>query len=268
MKMSFPAIALTLALTGSFTQAAALKGLWTFDNPANLGQATVGTNLAINGTAPTYSATLADDSAKPLSGVVTTVTGTGNGFTATHNIAPNGGGALVNDFSILVDMFSPVASRSSWRAIVQTTLANDQDADYFIRNDTDRMGTSSMTYTTSGVPEASWSRLVLTYHLDAVSTNSTIKAYINGVLFYNHAGTANTDFLRDNRFALQPTVLFFHDDDDENASLNIGALAVWDGVLTAGEVGNLGLAGAAVPEPSAGILAAVAGLGLMRRRRK
>ncbi|MCP3913397.1 MAG: hypothetical protein GY713_20915, partial [Actinomycetia bacterium] len=97
-----------------------LVGLWEFDDADDLGKATVGTDLTIGGTAPTYSATLADDSSDSLSGVITTNVGSANFLTATHGIAANGGGSNVNQYSVVFDVFSPAGSRGSWRTFFQT----------------------------------------------------------------------------------------------------------------------------------------------------
>jgi hypothetical protein len=268
MKLTLLSITVALALQVPFAQGAALKGMWTFDNPANLGLAGFGADLAINGTAPTFSPTMADDSATPLTGVITTVPGAPNGFTATHNIAPNGGGSFVNEYSILVDVFSPAASRSSWRTIFQTNTANTNDGDYFIRNDTDLMGTASLTYSTNPINEARWTRLVLTFDLDPVASSTVINAYLDGSLFFSHLSTSG-ELVRDGRFSLDPTILIFRDNDGDNGALNVGALAMWEGALSAAEVSALGGAGAGIPEPCTGFLAfAAAGAGLVRRRRR
>jgi hypothetical protein len=44
-------------------------------------------------------------------------------------------------------------------------------------------------------------------------------------------------------------VILFGDNNNENASLNVGAVAYWDGTLSASEVSSLGTVGTAIPEP-------------------
>ena len=76
----------------------------------------VGSDLAIQGTAPVYAASVADDPGSSQTGCITTAAATAsNRLIATHGIAPNGGGTFVNEYTILADVFSPVASRSQWR---------------------------------------------------------------------------------------------------------------------------------------------------------
>lgn len=240
--------------------AANLTGLWLFDDQANPAKATVGTNLTLTGTAPgTWSAILADDGSKSLTGVVTTpAAAQANTFVATHGIAPNGGGIYVNEYSIVVDLFSPAGSRSSWRTILQTNTGNTNDGDYFIATD-NTIGVGALTYSTSTLDPGAWTRLVLTFDL-----GTAVTAYTNGAPFRNHSAD-----LVDDRFSLDPTVLFFSDNSGDNAPLHIGALAIYDGVLSAAEVSALGSAGAAIPEPSS-LLLGLASLGGLagRRRRK
>ncbi len=257
MKKTILLLSLLAAVPG---QAASLAGLWAFDDPADLAKATVGTPLTFGGTAPgAYSASLADDGGASLPGVVITpAAAPANQFIATHGIAPNGGGAFVNQYSILVDLFTPAASRSAWRAIMQTSSSNADDGDYFIRNSDDALGVGALTYSANPIDETRWNRLVVTFDL-----GNAVTTYLNGSLFHTH--NASTV---DGRFALNPTVLFFSDEDGENASLNVGSLAIFNGALTPSEVSALGQAGAAVPEPSGTLLSLTALLGLAARRRR
>ena len=235
---------------------AGLVGLWKFDDSSNLGKATLGNDLVIGGTAPTYSATLADGLSNSLTGVITTAAAANTNYLrATHGIAPNGGGTKVNRYSILVDLFSPVASRSSWRTIYQTeytttTTGVSPDAEYFIRNNNDLLGTADMLYSATAIQEANWTRLVITVDLTKAGGAAAPRmiSYLNGGTGMNHAGTAAATAL-DLRFALGSTINFFNDNDGDNAPLNVAALAIYDHALTAAEVTALGAAGAPIPVP-------------------
>ncbi len=161
----------------------------------------------------------------------------------------------------MADIFSPAGSRSGWRAIFQTNQTNSNDADYFIRNSNDTLGISALGYSGSAIDETSWTRLVIT--VDLALTGGDVKAYVNGSLFHTHASDQTTT----GTYALDPTLLFFSDNDGENLPLNVGTLAIYEGVLTAPEISALGTAGLAVPEPAAPALAALAALLGFRRRR-
>jgi hypothetical protein len=256
---------LLITLPAMTASSASLTGLWLFDNGGNPGQATVGTDLSLMGAAPgTWSATLADDQNDILGGVVTTPAAvSGNRFVATHGIAPNGGGTFVNEYSIVVDMFSPVASRAAWRTILQTNTGNANDGDYFIRDTDDALGVGALTYSGQPVNETSWTRLVVTFDLEAGP--SSVLTYIDGGLWHTHTLASGG---LDGRFSLDPTVLFFSDENGDNAPLNIGAVAIFDGVLSPGEVSALGAAGAPIPEPGTALFGVAALLGMPRRRRR
>ncbi|RYD67499.1 MAG: hypothetical protein EOP83_02690, partial [Verrucomicrobiaceae bacterium] len=233
----FRALAASLLLAAPLG-AAELKGLWLFDDPAQLGKAAVGNNLTIAGAAPAHSTSVADAGGTSLSGVITTVSGAANALTATPGIS---GGT---QYSIVADVFSPVASRSFWRCLYQTaSTPNGNDGEYFIRNSDDKLGTGDIGYSTNAIPETTWSRLVVTVDL-TLAAAPKVKAYVNSALFHNHTGTANTGTT--GRYALGSTVHFFADNDGENGALNVGSLAIYGGVLTPAEVTALGAAGGAI----------------------
>ncbi|MGK0185019.1 MAG: hypothetical protein ACI9R3_000793 [Verrucomicrobiales bacterium] len=262
-----PAIAitaLTIAVsTVASLNAATLVGLWEFDNAANPAQATVGANLAFEGSAPTHSASLADDGGSLLSGTITTAPNTSdNRISAAHGILGNGGGEFVNQYTIVADIFSPASSRDSWRTIFQTNTSNEGDGEYFIRPNNDHIGVGDLTYSNGPIDETSWTRFVLTVDLSLAGND--VNAYLDGALFFSHP----VDSALDNRFSLDPSIYFFTDNDGDNAPLNVGALAIYDGALTVNEVTGLGAAGSAIPEPSSAMLLTLASIGLAMRRRR
>lgn len=264
MKNTITRFCLPILFAGTpLAPAATLTGLWEFDNAANLGEATVGADLVITGTAPSHAASLADDNSVSQSGVITTALGPDNRIQATPGIAPNGGGAFVNQYSIVVDLFNPVDSRAAWRTIYQTSPTNENDAEYFIRPDNSNLGVGDLGYSINPIDNASWTRLVIT--VDLLADGNDVITYLDGVLHFTHANDAPLD----GRFSLDPTMLFFSDNDGDNAPLTIGAVGTYDGVLTPDEVSTLGRAGSpiAIPEPSSLAFLALLGFGGLHRRR-
>ena len=233
---------LTQWLSAQGTAVSSPNGLWEFGNASSIGQATLGSNLTVVGAAPTYSANLSDGTTS-LAGAITTVGGTANRLIMPNPAGGNGGGSFTNEYTLLFDIFTPVASRSAWRCLLQTNTGNGNDGDYFIRNSDDRIGISSpLGYSSNAIAEASWKRLVLVFDVNATATASTVRAYINGSLFHTHNFTGG----RDGTYGLESTVLLFADNSNENAALNVGAVGYWGKTLTAAEVSALGVAGAPI----------------------
>lgn len=215
-------------------------GLWEFDDASQLVKAAVGGNLTISGTPPVHHASLADDLAGSQSGVITTAGGTANHLRMPNPTGANGGGNFTNEYTFLFDIFSPAGSRSSWRSLFQTNTGNSNDAEYFIRNSDDRIGIASpLGYSTNPLPENRWVRLVLVFDVNASGTASSVRAYVDGSLFHTHSFTGG----RDGSYGLEPTVLLFADNNNENAALNVGTVGFWGKLLTATEVSALGTAG-------------------------
>jgi hypothetical protein len=236
------ALLLPELLSAQGTPISTPTGLWDFANPASIGEATLGSNLTVVGSAPAYSSNLSDGT-KSLSGAMTTVGGTANRLIMPNPTGANGGGSYTNEYTLLFDIFSPSASRSAWRCLFQTNTSNGNDGEYFIRNSDDKLGISSpLGYSANAIAEVSWTRVVLVFDVNATLTASTVKAYVNGSLFHTHNFTGG----RDGAYGLESTVLMFADNNAENASLNVGALAYWGKTLTAAEVTALGAAGAPI----------------------
>ena len=232
----------TLTATAKVIQ---LAGLWEFDDAANPAKATFGNDLIFEGTAPTRSASVADDFAGTLDGVMLTPPpANGNRIRANHTIAPNGGGAKVNKYSILADIYSPPASRSSWRSIFQSDTGNADDGDYFIQNSSDTLGTAFIGYTSAPINETRWTRLVIT--VDTTLSGGDVLTYVNGTPHHAHTGNPG---LNDARYSLSNFLYFFADNSGENAPLHVGALAIYDGVLTPAAVALLGGPGSTIPHP-------------------
>lgn len=248
---------LGLALATLPATGANLVGLWEFNNAGNIGQATVGADLVVAGTAPTHSASLADDAANAQSGVITTNLGVGNHLVASNAIGGNGGGALTNQYSLLIDMHSPVGSRGTWRSLYQTNPANTGDGDLFIRNSDTGVGVGTIGYSPT-INDTVWNRYVI-----AFDAGSPVRAYLNGTLLHTHSASAVDD-----RFGLNTTFLIFGDEDNENNALNVGTIAFWNGALTGDEVAALGVAGSPVPEPAGALLLTLASIAMLVRRQR
>ncbi|MFC4992915.1 LamG-like jellyroll fold domain-containing protein [Rubritalea tangerina] len=239
--------------------AAQLVGLWEFNNAGNLGEATVGTDLEINGSAPTYSASLADGGATSLTGVITTTQGVGNHLTATHGIGANGGGSFTNAYTLVFDVKRPAAG--AWRSFYQTDLTNSNDAEYFTRSSNNTLGRTTITYTGSGMAADTWMRLVI-----SVEAGSSYETYIDGSLFHTHSAPGV-----DGGYALDTSkVLLFADENGENNSLDIGMVAIYDDALSAAEVAALGGVNSvvAVPEPTSVSLLGLGAVALVFRRKR
>jgi hypothetical protein len=252
----------TLGPVWSFTTAAppgsgaTLSGLWLFDRQNDPGHATIGTDLQIEGTVPGWSAGVSDEAGAQVRGVILTASGPTNHLRALHGIAPNGGGNYVNRYSVVMDILSPPASRSLYRSLIQTQTANSNDGDYFLRDSDSRVGVFDLTYGPA-VDGSRWTRLVFTVDLQSVTLSSVLRTYLDGGAPYTHTAQP-----LDQRFSLDPSVLFFADEDGENPPLYVGMLAVYNGPLSSYEVAALGGVRAeglfAAPQPTIEIIGGTA----------
>lgn len=223
-----------------------LTGLWDFANPADPGAATVGNDLTVGGS-PLHHASLPDDHGTSLEGVLTTEGGLDSWLTAYPDLPANGGGVYVNQYSIVVDLFTPADSRGTWRPVFQTNASPvGNDADYWVRNGDSRLGVSDLGYSSAPLDETSWTRLVIT--VDLTLRGGDAKTYLDGNHFFTHPGDPAVDGRLSLYAADATNVLHFFSDNTaaENPPMHVGMIALFEGILTSEEAAALGPAGAPV----------------------
>jgi hypothetical protein len=271
-----------LVLTAMFAVPVATRATnyeWSFNN-ANLDDAFVhGSMQAVGATVPDFTTT--NGTTIPhIGGVpahilnVPQFTLPTDGFNLSFDASgPNGGGAFINQFTFLFDLFSP--GLPDWQAIFQTdpdnTTASNNDADWYIAPDSS-LGIGDLGYTVPGaILQDTWYRIAFAADLSL----GRVTYYINGIQVHQTASG-----VRDGRFSLYSNadagadVRLFNEGDTSGIythALYINSVAFVDRELTAAEVGNLGgpnALGIFVPEPGAGLLV-LAGLliPISRRRR-
>ena len=221
MKNAFCII--VIALTASFALASypSPAGLWQFDEPNHLNRASLGEDWVEVGTHPAVPGIAAGDGAvaDPL----------GSYFICNHGISPNGGGSYVNDWTVMMDVKVPASSIGQWVALYQTNIDNSNDADCFIATDR-TIGVGDTGYSRDKINGDTWYRIVI-----SVSNMNFYKIYVNGRVWKN--GTVQP---LDGRFALDPQILFFADDDGEDYPIQCTNLAIWGQAMEDSQVSELG----------------------------
>ncbi len=203
-----------------------LAGEWTFDNPANLLGASVGNDLTLVGSHTLVQGPSAGNSAIRI--------GTDSHYQCNHGIPANGGGNMVNEFTLVFDF--KLNDIGPWRCFFQTYYPNSwyNDGDCFINN-AGQIGLSDTGYTPHPVFADEWYRLIV-----AVDLGSSYKYYLDGCLALDGGSQA-----RDGRFSLYPSdpsepLLLFADNDGEDGSIDIAYSAIYYSCLNDSQASALG----------------------------
>ena len=192
-------------------------------------------------------------------------------FADTADMSANGGGAFVNNYTIVMDVKFDDADK--WISLYQTNDVNSNDGDLFIESDGTGIGISG---DYGDAPQFdfiddTWYRIGI---VNDVSSGD-ISIYVDG----NLVNTVNVLSV-DGRWSLYPDtdpsgVLMLADNSgpSETGSGALGSLAFWDSALEASDLAQLGGASAqgiySIPEPtSLTLIASLLGFAAIRRRRK
>lgn len=226
-----------------------LVGLWKFDDPGKLTGATVGNDLipgAIAQLTPTYTAV-----SGPVAGNGAVNVKSGSFFSCLHDIEANGFDPTlpdstptrVNRYSLVIDFRMPATG--VWYAFHATDNNGDPvegDWESFIRSN-GKIGVGSTGYSYYAIKDTeNWYRLVINADLGV-----QYKYFLDGQL----AQDGSTRHL-DDRFSLDSpdgsnTILFFGDNDGEDADIDVAQLALYNRPLTDDEIGTLGGFGHFIP---------------------
>lgn len=200
-----------------------LSGYWKFQDPNNLTKATVGKDLQLVGTHQWVPGPERKDTAVRI--------GIGSYYKCYHGAAPNGGDS-VNRYTLMFDF--RVDNLNLWHTLFQTDTNNLNDGECFIRPNTEtnpgRIGTATTGYTPVAINPQQWYRLVI-----SVDLGSYYRYYLNGQLILD-GNNQDTD----DRFSLNPYLLLFADNDQEDDTIDIASVAVFDTCLNSTQVAALG----------------------------
>jgi len=197
------------------------KGWWKFEDFQNIGMATIGEDLIVNGTITSING--------PDNQNFAVQVGVGSYFDMVHGILGNGDGYMVNEYALQIDFMIPEGG--VWHTFFQTDPTNSSDADLFT-NTSNSIGTWATTYTANSIEPNTWYRMVIT-----VKNGYFFKIFIDGEIWLNGAGQAV-----DERYALADNLLLFADDDGEDGLIYCSEVGIWDMVLTEEQVSKLGTA--------------------------
>jgi hypothetical protein len=216
---------------------ALVTGQWDF-NDSNL-VATVGQNLEyFNATiqADTSFGTTTSLGIPDIGGVPATVmcynpsVASWGGYIMRHGAQPNGGGAFVNLYTIIYDIFYPPTSDHKWRSLLQTSTNNANDGDFFINDSSNGIGISG-NYQGS-VSANQWHRIALVVNLSIPQ----VSKYIDGTNVGNQTLSAGID----GRWSLDTFALLFADEDGETTNGYVNSIQFRNWVMTDAEIADLG----------------------------
>ncbi|HEY9509944.1 MAG TPA: endonuclease/exonuclease/phosphatase family protein [Verrucomicrobiae bacterium] len=159
-----------------------------------------------------------------------------NGFLVTFNNPANGGGAYINQYTIVQDLLIP--GPINWTALFNTDPENSNDADFYI-SDTAAIG-STYGYSSPVISPNTWHRIANVADLIA----GTVSLYVDGILVFQ-----NTKQQADGRWSLfsannpGPDLLLFNEGDSSGNYTHALFLSAWafqDRALTSEEISALG----------------------------
>src|SRR5262245_7416805 len=212
-------------------------GQWDFDS-GNL-NATVGTALTAKGTGTQFGTTTSFG-VPNIGGQPATVMqfpaapDASSGYQAAFTATPNGGGSLVNEWTLIMDVLFPAASSSKIRALAETDLGSlgNADADVFVRAD-NKLGTKGAGF--GNIATNTWYRIGIVAKITSGNAGE-LRFYVDGA----QVGILGVANMLDNRYALNGALEVFTDDNGETQLGYVNSIQLRDVALSKGQMSALG----------------------------
>jgi hypothetical protein len=208
-------------------KSAILTGHWQFEDAANLGKATVGTNLELvkmSGASSDFTQITGPKGTKGIMVPRYAYLLTTHGIKTTED--------RVNEWTMLFDvqLNSKYPTPTGYYALLQSNNEPNDDSDIFIKTD-GSMGVGSTGYK-GEYPKDEWHRIVISFKYQ-----SWYKVFIDGEFAFELGYT-------DSRITLDPNkIVLIGDNDGEDNDIDIGEIAIWDAAMSDKRISTLGAAG-------------------------
>jgi len=161
-----------------------------------------------------------------------------SGYHVTLNgSAPNGGGAYINQFTIIFDVLIPAPL--GWTPLFNTNPQNGNDADFFV-DANGRVGIGAIGYSPNGtIASNAWFRVAFAANL----ASNTVTYYVNGQAVFTGAAPLDGRHSLYSSLDAGPDLLLFNEGDPAGVfthTLYLSSFAFADRTLSATEIQTLG----------------------------
>ena len=162
------------------------------------------------------------------------------GYTMHHGIAPNGGGTLVNQWTLITDILYPdLHQGDQYSPFIEIQNSTDSDADLAVHEESPGVGGIGISGRYPGnLTQGQWHRVV--FAVDMAATPGVISKFIDGVKAADQTDADGSGL--DGRFALSDVAHLFSDGghDNEVNTYYVNSVQIRDTKLTDAEVVSLG----------------------------
>jgi len=162
------------------------------------------------------------------------------GYTMHHGIAPNGGGTLVNQWTLITDILYPDLSQGDqYSAFIEIQNSTESDADLAVHEESPGVGGIGITGRYPGnLTQGQWHRVA--FAVDMAANPGVISKFIDGVKVGDQTDAEGNGL--DSRFALSDVAHLFSDGghDNEVNTYYVNSVQIRDSKLADSTIAALG----------------------------